>query len=97
MIQFGFTMSKNFPKVKSTKLALEESELVNNQEEVEGEETVDGNLKEFNYLLGISFLSITQEEIEKLKILIEEKRENLKKIQNYDIKDLWREDLDLFL
>tara|TARA_B100001094_G_scaffold105859_3_gene101988 strand:+ start:1006 stop:4347 length:3342 start_codon:yes stop_codon:yes gene_type:complete len=51
---------------------------------------------EYNYLLNLSVYSFTLEKVEELKEDIIQKRNQFESLENKDIKDIWKEELDLF-
>ena len=80
LVQMGFIMEKDLPKIKSTKVQIQESDLVvkknDDEEEQETEPelptqveevNLDNNLRQYNYLTNMPLMSITLEEVEKIR------------------------------
>ena len=99
LIDQKFCMMKNMPKIKNF---MEDREFLEAEVDVkndsdEDERDEDGKIKEYNYLLTLSIWSLSLEQVEKLKNELNEKKEELNKLQKYDVKDMWRDDLQNFI
>ena len=51
---------------------------------------------QYNYLLNLSIYNFTLEKVEDLSNGITSKREEHDKLESMDIKDIWRQELDVF-
>ena len=61
----------------------------------EYDETVDVK-SQYNYLLNLSIYNFTLEKVEELENDIEDKKEQHQTLEEMDIKDIWRNELDTF-
>jgi DNA topoisomerase-2 len=80
-----------FPKSKSAKEAGETEDA-----EEDDEDNNNGEMSDFDYLLGMPIWSLTKEKIAKLKEQAGDKEDELKRLLEKSPKDLWNADLDLF-
>ena len=108
LIEYGFDKQREFPKINSSKLETENNLLTikegkneenekNDENEEEEDIELEDNSKQFNYLLNMNLWSLTYEQVEKLKEQNKKKETELKMLENYDYKDMWRNDLKEFL
>ena len=51
---------------------------------------------EYNYLLNLSIYNFTSEKLEELQNDIDKNKEEFNSLENMDIKDIWRKELDVF-
>ncbi|CDW75314.1 dna gyrase topoisomerase a subunit family protein [Stylonychia lemnae] len=76
----------------------------NENEEVQPEQEVEENLapdeipaKEYDYLLNMPVISLTEEKVEELQRLLKDKKQQYDKLFNMHIFEIWEHDLDQFL
>ncbi|PQE31363.1 hypothetical protein CJF32_00001942 [Rutstroemia sp. NJR-2017a WRK4] len=84
-----------FPKVKEAKKAGETEEVVENEEDVAGDD--ESGARDYDYLLGMPIWSLTQERVEKLQRQKAAKQEEIDTLDKLSEKDLWCQDLDAFV
>lgn len=89
---------KPFPKASDAKKAGELQEIVEGADlGDESEDVLDGDAKDFEYLLGMAIWSLTQERVDKLLRQIGDKEVEVDELIMLTPKDLWNRDLDDFL
>lgn len=63
----------------------------------EVEDEADKGIKEYNYLLSMQILSLSEDLIKKMQKEIEDKETGLTRLRNTSVKEMWIHDLDTFL
>lgn len=102
--KLGFTKMKDLPSVKTTKvdgdipIAKTNSDDENQDDSaIVEEEMEEASTKEYSYLLSMALLSLSYEQVEKLKREVEMKKVDIEKLMNYNENDMWRDDLTVFM
>lgn len=84
-----------FPKSQDPSKAGEVEEVVEDEEESDGDQQVDAN--SYDYLLGMPLWSLTQERVERLRKQVGDKEIEIDELMKLRKEDLWTKDLDDFI
>ena len=98
--KLGFTKMKDMPAVKNTKVDINAPVVEPKSDQEEGdksaiiEEEEEISTKEYSYLLSMALLSLSYEQVERLKREVQGKKEEIETLKRYQEKDMWNDDLD---
>ncbi|WKX97267.1 hypothetical protein Q1695_013154 [Nippostrongylus brasiliensis] len=73
------------------------AEVEENEEEGEGDKDLDGKLSDYDYLVGMALIRLSEEEKNKLLKESDDKMKELQDLQKKSWQDLWSADLDTFI
>lgn len=90
-------LNEILPEKKKVTLKQEDQEDEQESNQIQQQDDGDLSMKEYDYLLSMPMLSLTEERVEELQKLLHDKKTDYDRLFKMHIYDIWQRDLDSFL